>query len=76
MKLEDKDNVQAELTGEKKEEEKQKIQLNIQDITIDLKFHTAEGLLNRSKSPDIITNNKDNILENKHDISDLPKPRF
>jgi hypothetical protein len=76
VKLEDKDNVQAELTGEKKEEEKQKIQLNIQDITIDLKFHTAEGLLNRSKSPDIITNNKDNILENKHDISDLPKPRF
>ena len=76
--MEEKDAAQAELTSGKKEEDKQKILLNPQDITIDLKFNTAEGLLNKkNKLPDIlVTNNKDNILDNKHDISDLPKPRL
>ena len=76
--MEEKDAAQAELTSGKKEEDKQKILLNPQDITIDLKFNTAEGLLNKkNKLPDIlVTNNKDNILDNKHDISDLPKPRY
>ena len=75
--MEENNAAQAELTSGKKEEDKQ-IPLNPHDITIDLKFNTAEGLLNKkNKLPDIlVTNNKDNILDNKHDISDLPKPRY
>lgn len=63
------------LTDRKNEEEKAKA--SPKDITIDINpnnnFYTVETLLNKSKN--FAINDKINILNNKQDISDLPKPR-
>ena len=64
-----------ELTGEKKEAD-HKVSLNMHDITVDVNVNTAEGLLNKNNTSEIKVYDKNNILENKHDISDLPKPRY
>ena len=76
--MEEKEGAHVELkSGCIKDGDKQNMPLHPQDVTIDLKFQTVEGLLNKSKSQEIhVAANKDNILDNKHDISDLPKPRY
>lgn len=61
---------------EKKIENIKKMTGPTQDITMDLNVYTGEGLLNRSNIEMRFNHNKSNLLENKHDISELPKPRF
>lgn len=75
IKLEEAEEVHISHVPPVKSCPEEQIKLTPKEISIDIKdhFNTVEELLNKSRS--FILQDKLNILENKQNISELPKPR-